>query len=460
MSDYDFDLFVIGAGSGGVRAGRLAAQLGKCVGVAEESLPGGTCVVRGCVPKKFLVYGADFGGAIKDSQKYGWNVENVSFDWPTLRDSIQKEVARLSGIYSTILEKNGAEVFRQRAELVDAHTVRLMKTGETKTAGTILIATGGRPWAPGISGIEHAIVSDDAFTLETLPERVVIIGGGYIACEFAGIYAGLGCKTTQVYRGGRLLNGFDPDVRDEVGRVQEQNGITCKFNTSPIDIKKTTGGYIVTFDDGSKIGTDLVFMATGRKPHTKGLGLENAGVDVDKDGAVIVDAYSRTSQPHIYAVGDVTNRLNLTPVAIREGAAFVETAFKNNPQAYDHSQIASAVFTRPPVGVVGFTEAEARKEFGDKVTVYSTHFRPMKNIIADKPQKVFMKLITEGKKERVVGIHIVGDDSAEMIQPLGICVKAGLTKADFDNTCAVHPTISEEIVTLKPREINKTTVVN
>ncbi|RKQ71541.1 NADPH-glutathione reductase [Litorimonas taeanensis] len=459
MSDYDFDLFVIGAGSGGVRSGRLAAQLGKKVGVAEESLPGGTCVVRGCVPKKFLVYGADFGGAIKDAQKYGWTVGETRFDWPVLRDSIQKEVARLSGIYSTILEKNGAEVFRERAEFVDEHTVRLATSGKTVTAETILIAVGGRPWAPEIPGIEHAIVSDDAFTLETLPERVLVIGGGYIACEFAGIYAGLGCKTTQVYRGGRLLNGFDAEVRDEAGVVQEQNGVSVKFNLSPTEIKKTSGGYIVTFDDGSKIGTDVVFMATGRKPHTKGLGLENAGVDVDEHGAVKVDKYSKTSQDNIYAVGDVTNRVNLTPVAIREGMAFIETVFKDNATAYDHTQIASAVFTRPPIGVVGVTESEARKMHGDDITVYTTHFRPMKNVLAEKPQKVFMKLITQGKQETVIGIHIVGDDSAEMIQPLGICVKAGLTKADFDATCAVHPTISEEIVTLKPREINKTTVV-
>lgn len=451
MSDYDFDLFVIGAGSGGVRAGRLAAQLGKRVGVAEESLPGGTCVVRGCVPKKFLVYGADFGGAIKDAQKYGWTVGETHFDWPVLRDSIQKEVARLSAIYSTVLEKNGAEVFRERAEFVDKNTIRLVDSGELKTAETILIAVGGRPWAPEIPGIEHAIVSDDAFTLDVLPERVLIIGGGYIACEFAGIFVGLGCKTTQVYRGDSLLKGFDPEVRDEVGIGQEQNGIICKYNLSPTEIKKTSGGYIVTFNDGSKIGTDAVFMATGRKPHTKGLGLENAGVEVDGAGAVKVDAYSKTTIDNIYAVGDVTNRVNLTPVAIREGAAFIETAFKNNPSAYDHSQIASAVFTRPPVGVVGLTEGEAREKFGDDVTVYASKFRPMKNIIAEKPQKVFMKLITQGENEVVIGIHIVGDDSAEMIQPLGICVKAGLTKQDFDATCAVHPTISEEIVTLKAR---------
>lgn len=460
MSDYDYDLFVIGAGSGGVRSGRMAAQLGKKVAVAEESLPGGTCVVRGCVPKKFLVYGADFGGAIKDAQRYGWNMDNVSFDWPTLRDAIQNEVSRLSGIYSTILEKNGATLFRERAEIVDAHTVRLLASDKLVTAETILIAVGGRPWTPNISGIEHTITSDEAFTLDVLPERVLIIGGGYIACEFAGIFSGLGCKTTQAYRGGRFLNGFDAEVRDEIGILQKQNDISCKFNATPTDIKKTEGGYIVTFDDGTKVGTDLVFMGTGRKPHTKGLGLENANVETDENGAIIVNEYSQTTKDNIYAVGDVTNRVNLTPVAIREAMAFVETVFKNNPIAYDHSNIASAVFTRPPAGVVGLTEGDARKKFGEDVTVYTTKFRPMKNTLADKPQKVFMKLITQGKEENVIGIHIVGDDSPEMIQALGICVKAGLTKADFDQTCAVHPTIAEEIVTLKPKEPNKTTTIS
>ncbi|WP_371398281.1 glutathione-disulfide reductase [Fretibacter rubidus] len=460
MSKFDFDLFVIGAGSGGVRAGRLAAQLGKKVGVAEESRPGGTCVVRGCVPKKFLVYGADFGGAIKDAQKYGWSLDNVSFDWTFLRDAIQTEVSRLSGIYSTILEKNGATLFNERAEFVDAHTVRLQTSGKEVTAKTILIATGGRPWMPDIEGIEHAIMSDDAFLLDELPARALIIGGGYIASEFAGIYAGLGVKTVQAYRGDRLLNGFDPDVRDETGVLQNLNGIETKFNISPTSIKKTSGGLIVTFDDGSKIGTDMVFMATGRKPHTVGLGLENAGVDVDKNGAVVVDEYSKSTAKNIYAVGDVTNRVNLTPVAIREGAAFIETVFKDNPTAYDHSNIASAVFTRPPIGVVGLTEGDARQKHGDDITVYTTKFRPMKNVLAHKEQRCFMKLITQGKDEVVIGIHIVGDDSPEIIQALGICVKAGLTKAQFDETCAVHPTLAEEIVTLKPREINKTTVVS
>ena len=451
MSKYDFDLFVIGAGSGGVRSARLAAQLGKKVGVAEESKPGGTCVVRGCVPKKYLVYGAEYGAAIKSAQKYGWSLSDASFDWASLRDSIQTEVQRLSGIYGNILEKNGATLFSERAEFVDAHTVRLITSGKEVTAKTILIAVGGRPWMPEIKGMEHAIMSDDAFLLDELPESILIIGGGYIASEFAGIFAGMGVKVVQAYRGDALLKGFDEDVREMAGVHQKLIGVDTRFNLSPTEIKQTKGGYIVSFEDGAKIGTDLVFMATGRKAHTVGLGLENAGVETDKNGAVIVNEYSRSSVKHIYAVGDVTDRVNLTPVAIREGAAFVETVYNDNPTAYDHSDIASAVFTRPPIGVVGLNEGEARKAYGDKMKVYTTSFRPMKNILAEKDQRCLMKLITEGKKERVIGIHIVGEDSPEIIQALGICVKAGLTKADFDRTCAVHPTLAEEIVTLKER---------
>lgn len=459
MSDYDYDLFVIGAGSGGVRSGRLAAQLGKRVGVAEESLPGGTCVVRGCVPKKYLVYGADFGESIAKAKGYGWSMDNVSFDWATLRDNIQTEVNRLSGIYSTILEKNGADLYRDRAEFVDAHTIRLVNSGETKTAETILIAVGGSPWSPNIKGIEHAIVSDDIFHLPEQPKRMLIIGGGYIACEFAGVFAGLGTEVIQAYRGGRLLNGFDAEVRDEVGDLQKRNGIETRFNISPTEIRQTDNGYIVSFNDGSKIGTDCVLMATGRRPKTDSLGVKAAGVDVEPSGAVKVDEFSRTSQPNIYAVGDVTNRVNLTPVAIREGAAFIETVYKDNPTAFDHDNIASAVFTRPPVGTCGISEGEARKRYGDDVTVYTTNFRPMKNILSGSDHRCFMKVITRGKEETVIGVHLVGDDSAEMIQMIGIAIKAKLTKADFDATCAVHPTIAEEIVTLKPRELNKTTVV-
>ncbi len=451
MSKFDFDLFVIGAGSGGVRSARMAAQLGKRVGVAEESRPGGTCVVRGCVPKKYLVYGADYGDAMKKAKGYGWTAEKVTFDWPTLRDHIQTEVSRLSGIYAGILERNGATLFHERAEFVDANTVRLKDSGKEITAETILIAVGGRPWMPGVKGAEHAITSDEAFTLPKLPERVLVAGGGYIACEFAGIFAGLGVKTTQVYRGDSLLNGFDADVRRMVDRVQDINGIDLRFGVSPKEIKKVGGGYKVTFDDGSQIGTDLVMMATGRKPHTVGLGLEKVGVEMDKDGAVIVDKYSKSSVKNIYAVGDVTNRVNLTPVAIREGMAFVETVYKGNPTAYDHSDIASAVFTRPPVGSVGVGEGEARKLYKD-VTVYETDFRPMANILSGSEHRYYMKLITAGKNEKVVGVHLVGDYAGEVIQAVGIAVKAGLTKADFDATCAVHPTMSEELVTLTARK--------
>lgn len=450
MSKYDFDLFVIGAGSGGVRSARLAAQLGKRVAVAEESRPGGTCVVRGCVPKKYLVYGADYGDAMKKAAGYGWTAKDVSFDWATLRDNIQNEVSRLSGIYAGILEKNGATLFKERAEFKDAHTVVLKDSGKEVTAKTILIAVGGRPWSPNIPGIEHAISSDEAFTLPKLPERALIIGGGYIASEFAGIFAGLGVKTVQAYRGDSLLRGFDDDVRAEVGLVQERNGIKLRFGISPKAIKKVGGGFKVSWDDGTESGTDLVMFATGRKAHTKGLGLENAGVKTDGNGAVSVDEFSQSSAKNIYAVGDVTDRVNLTPVAIREGAAFIETVFKDNPTAYDNTQIASAVFTRPPVGTVGETEEEARANHKD-VSVYSTNFRPMANIISGSEHRCLMKLITAGKKEVIIGAHIVGDYAGEIIQAVGIAVKAGLTKKDFDDTCAVHPTLAEELVTLSKR---------
>ena len=457
MAKYDFDLFVIGAGSGGVRAARLAAQAGKKVAIAEESRPGGTCVVRGCVPKKYLVYGADYGEAISKSKGYGWNVEGVTFDWPILRDSIQTEVSRLSGIYEGIMKKNDVAFFSERAEFKDAHTLVLKDSGKEVTAKTILIAVGGRPWSPDLPGIEHTITSDEAFVLETLPERILIIGGGYIASEFAGIFAGLGVKVIQNYRGKALLRGFDEDVRLKVGELQKINGIDMKFGCSPKEIKKTDGGYIVTMDTGTKIGTDLVMMATGRKPHTPGLGLENAGVAMDKNGAVIVDAYSQSSVKHIYAVGDVTNRVNLTPVAIREGAAFVDTLISGTPKAYDHSNIASAVFTRPPVGTVGVGEGEARKA-GRDISVYTTDFRPMANALSGSAHRCFMKLITEGPDETVIGVHIIGDHAGEMIQGVGIAVKAGLTKAQFDETCAVHPTIAEELVTLSQKQPDRDAV--
>jgi len=447
VSKYDYDLFVIGAGSGGVRAGRMAAALGKKVGVAEEHRPGGTCVIRGCVPKKYLVYGAEFGKAIKESAGYGWTVKSTKFDWAALRDEIQIEVSRLSGIYENILEKNGADLFKERAEFVDDHKLRLTTSGREITARRILVATGGTPWAPDIPGMHHAITSDDAFHLPKLPERIMVIGGGYIASEFAGIFAGLGAKTTQVYRGDKLLRGFDEEVRDAVDAGQRRNGVDIKYGQAPISIKKIGNGLKVTFEDGFQAGTDLIMMATGRVPNTRGLGLDAAGVNMDSKGAVMVDEFSCTNQKHIYAVGDVTNRVNLTPVAIREGMAFVETVYKKNPTAYDHSDIASAVFTMPPVGAVGLSEEQAREKHRD-IKVYKTDFRPMKNLLSGSEHRCFMKLITAGKREKVIGVHIVGDYAGEIIQAVGIAVKAGLSKADFDATCAVHPTLAEELVTL------------
>ncbi len=447
VSKYDYDLFVIGAGSGGVRAARLAAALGKKVAVAEEHRPGGTCVIRGCVPKKYLVYAAEFGKALKEASGYGWTVKGAGFNWADLRDQIQAEVSRLSRIYENILEKNGAELFKERAEFTGAHTLRLTSSGREISAKHILIATGGRPWSPNIPGIDHAITSDEAFYLDALPKRVMVIGGGYIACEFAGIFAGLGAKTTQIYRGDKLLRGFDADVRDAVGKGQVLNGIDVKYEQNPVSIKKIGGGLKVTFEDGSQIATDLVMMATGRVPNTAGLGLEKAGVKTQDNGTVIVNEFSKTNKTHIYAVGDVTNRVNLTPVAIREGMAFVETVFKDNKQAYDRTDIASAVFTQPPVGSVGLSEEEARAKHKN-VHIHTTDFRPMKNILSGSEHRCFMKMITIGKKQRVVGLHIVGDYAAEIIQAAAIAVKAGLTKADFDATCAVHPTLAEELVTL------------
>jgi len=447
VSKYDYDLFVIGAGSGGVRAGRLAASLGKKVAVAEEYRPGGTCVIRGCVPKKYLVYGAEYGKALKESNGYGWSASNIKFDWAKLRDEIQTEVSRLSGIYDNILAKNGAELILERAEITGPHSLKLKDSGREVTAAKILIATGGTPFMPKIPGIEHAISSNEAFLLDELPERVMVIGGGYIACEFAGIFAGLGAKTTQVYRGDKVLRGFDEEVKEAVHKGQILNGIDVRYGQNPVSIKKIGNGLKVTFDDGGQIGTDLIMMATGRTPNTQGLGLETAGVKTNDRGAVVVDEFSQSSQKHIYAVGDVTDRVNLTPVAIREGAAFVETVYKNNPVAYDHSDIASAVFTMPPAGVVGLTEDQAREKHKD-IKVYKTDFRPMKNILSGSEHRCFMKLITAGKKEKVVGVHIVGDYAGEIIQSVGIAVKAGLTKAQFDATCAVHPTLAEELVTL------------
>jgi glutathione reductase (NADPH) len=453
MTQYDYDLFVIGAGSGGVRAARMARQHGADkVAIAEEYRYGGTCVIRGCVPKKFLVYASEFAKSFKLAESFGWSVGETSFSWEKLIAAKDTEIARLEAIYQRILGNSGVEMIADRAVFEDAHTIRLINSGKTITAETILIATGGSPFIPdGVIGHELAITSNEAFDLETLPQRVVVTGGGYIACEFAQIFAGMGSQVCQIYRGDTILRGFDDDVRNHVQEEMQRSGVRICLHSVITRIEAMDdGSKRVHLSDGQIIDADIVMYATGRTAHTTGLGLETAGVEIDKNGAVVVDAYSKTTTDNIYAVGDVTDRVNLTPVAIREGAAFAATVYGNTPTAYDHSDIASAVFTQPPVGSVGLTEAQARETLA-KIDIYKTDFRPMKLSLSDEKSRMLMKLVVDGETERVVGVHIVGPDAPEMIQLAGIAVKAGLTKTQYDDACAVHPTSAEELVTLKDK---------
>lgn len=453
MPPYDYDLFVIGAGSGGVRAARLASLEGKRVAVAEEYRVGGTCVIRGCVPKKFMVYASDFAHEFKIAEGYGWTVGEPTFDWHSFIESKDVEIARLSGIYAANLAKAGADLIHGRAVLKDAHTVEVTKEGQetrTITADQILIATGGRPWAPPIPGRELGITSDEAFHLPELPKRILIAGGGYIAVEFAGIFAGLGVETTLIYRGPNILRGFDDDVRAHLADQIQKRGIKVILGCEHEAIEKTETGLANRLKNGMTIETDVVMFATGRTPYLAELGLETAGVELTESGAIKVDEYSRTTAPNIWAVGDVTDRVNLTPVAIREAVAFVETAFKNNPSKMDYADIPTAVFSQPPVGVVGLTEHDARQKYG-KVDVYMTRFRSMRYAFAGGEERMLMKLIVRQDNDVVVGVHIVGPDGPEMIQLAGIAVRAGLTKAQWDATCAVHPTAAEELVTLREK---------
>ncbi|OLF72241.1 glutathione reductase [Maricaulis sp. W15] len=452
MTQYDYDLFVIGAGSGGVRAARMAKQHGAArVAVAEEYRVGGTCVIRGCVPKKLLVYASEFAKTFKLAESYGWSVGETSFSWEKLINAKDAEIDRLSGIYSRNLNNSGVEVIEERAVFEDAHTLRLVKSGRTVTADKILIAVGGTPVVPEIEGAELGISSNEAFHLETLPKHVVIAGGGYIACEFAQIFAGMGSEVCQVYRGDTVLRGFDDDVRSHVHEELVRSGVRVITHTVFEKIEALPDGRKrVHLDNGNHVDTDVVMYAIGRNPHVDGLGVDKAGVALDPKGAIKVDAYSKTSAANIYAVGDVTNRVNLTPVAIREGAAFAATVFGDKPTAYDHEDIASAVFTQPPVGSVGLSEADARKKFA-QVDVYKTSFRPMKLSLTPDASRMLMKLVVDGETERVLGVHIVGPDAPEMIQLAGIAVKAGLTKDQYDAACAVHPTSAEELVTMKEK---------
>ncbi len=455
-TSYDYDLFVIGGGSGGVRAARLAALSGAKVAVAEEYRMGGTCVIRGCVPKKFMVYASGYGKHIKHAKGYGWSVGDVSYDHAVFTSAMHAEVDRLSGIYHRNLANSGVEIFEERAEFVDANTLRLKTSGKTVTAAKILIAVGGRPWMPSpeeLPGVEHAITSNEIFDLETLPKQLVIAGGGYIAVEFAHVFAGLGVETCLVYRGDTVLRGFDEDVRMAVHEGLKEAGVRVITQTVFEKIEEVEGAdlpYCVHLKNGHSINADVIMMAVGRRPNTESLGLESAGVAVSDVGAIIVDEWSKTNVPSIWAVGDVTDRVALTPVAIREGHAFAETEFYDKPWHFDHTDIPTAVFTQPEVGTVGMTEADARKKYGN-VDIYKTQFRPMKNMLNGDISRVLMKLVVKPDDEKVLGVHIVGEDSAEMIQAVGIAVKMGVTKPDFDRTCALHPSVAEELVTMRQK---------
>ena len=456
MSEHDVDLFVIGAGSGGVRAARVAASHGARVMIAEEFRVGGTCVIRGCVPKKLFVYASRFGDDFEDAAGYGWTVDRPVFSWPTLIANKDREIARLEAAYTATLNRYKVELRKSRAVFEDAHTVRLEADGTRVRAETILIATGAWPhYGPKIPGLEHVISSNEALHLPELPKRIVIQGGGYIAVEFACIFAGLGSEVTLVYRGENILRGFDDDVREHLRNEMRKRGITVTCSHTVTEVAKAGGEFVVTLSDGASVTVDKAMFAIGRRPNTMNLGLEKLGVKIHEHGGIDVDDYSQTSVPHIYAVGDVTNRVNLTPVAIREGHAFADTVFGNKPTRVDHSLVPTAVFSEPEIGVIGLTEVQARAELA-RVDIYKTSFRPMKATLSGRDTRVFMKLVVDGLSEKVVGCHIIGPDAGEIIQVLGIAVKMGATKADFDATMAVHPTAAEELVTMREKAASYT----
>jgi len=449
----DVDLFVIGAGSGGVRAARIAAGYGASVMIAEEFRVGGTCVIRGCVPKKLLVYASRFADEFEDAAGYGWTVPNPVFDWPTLIANKDREIARLELAYTTTLERAKVATVKRRAVIVDPHTVRLAD-GETVRAKHILIATGATPsLGKEIEGHSYVISSNDAFHLEELPKRILIQGGGYIAVEFASIFNGLGAEVTLVYRGDNILRGFDDDLRAHLRAEMERRGIRIITKRIVEAIEKVDHGLCVELSGHDEVVVDRVMFATGRRPNVQGLGLETAGVGLGRTGGIEVDAYSRTSVPNIYAIGDVTDRINLTPVAIRDGHAFADTVFGNRPTKVDHKNVPTAVFSEPECGAIGLTEAEACRELS-KVDIYKTSFRPMKATLAGRDTRTFMKLVVDGTSDRVVGCHIVGPDAGEMIQLVGIAVKMQATKADFDAVMAVHPTAAEELVTMREKAVS------
>ncbi|GLH76158.1 glutathione-disulfide reductase [Bradyrhizobium sp. SSBR45G] len=449
MAEFDVDLFVIGGGSGGVRAARIAAGYGARVMVAEEYRMGGTCVIRGCVPKKLFVIGSHVRQEIADAAGFGWTIPEATFDWPTLIRNKDKEIARLEAAYTANVEKSGARIVKTRAVIEDAHAVRL-GTGERVTAKHILIATGGAPnHGTPIPGIEHVISSNEAFHLEELPRRIVIQGGGYIALEFACIFANFGSDVTVLYRGDNILRGFDEDVRKHVRAEMEKEGITILTGCTVTSIDKHGKDFTTHLSNGSSIASDKVMFAIGRHPAVANLGLEKAGVAINpRNGGIAVDAFSQSSVPSIYAIGDVTHRFNLTPVAIREGHAFADTVFGGKTVRVDHADIPTAVFCQPEVGTVGLTETQAR-ELYNHVDIYKTSFRPIKATMSGRDTRVLMKLVVDGTTDRVLGCHIVGDMAAEITQAVAIAIKMKATKADFDATVALHPSAAEELVTMR-----------
>jgi glutathione reductase (NADPH) len=443
---YDFDLFTIGGGSGGVRASRMAGQYGAKVALAEERYLGGTCVNVGCIPKKLFVYASEFSEAFADCAGFGWTLGERKFNWSTLVANKDREIARLNGIYEKLLVDNGVRILRARATIADAHTV--VVGSERYTARYILIATGGWPTTPAIPGAELAITSNEAFFLPQFPERAIVVGGGYIGLEFAGIFHGLGSKVSVVHRGDLFLRGFDQDLRRTLAVEMSKRGVELRFNSKVERIEKVSRGIRATLNDGNALEADLIMFATGRTPNTHDLGLERAGVKLNSEGAVAVDPYSCSSVPNIYAVGDCTDRMQLTPVAIAEGQAVAETLFHGNPKTPEYENVPTAVFSQPPIGTVGLTEAQARERYR-AIDVYKASFRPLKHTLSGRDEHSFMKLVVDRETDRVLGCHMVGTDAGEIIQGLAIALKCRATKAQFDATIGIHPTAAEEFVTMR-----------
>ena len=448
MAEYDYDLFVIGAGSGGVRAARLAAELGARVGIAEEYRIGGTCVIRGCVPKKLLVYGSRFGSDFADARGFGWSCEGSRFDWPTLIHNVKREIDRLNGVYTRTLENAGVDRFLTRAALEGPHEIKLADRDRLLSAKTILVATGSHPMIPDLPGKEHLISSNQCFELEQLPGSIVIVGAGYIGMEFASIFSGLGAAVTVLYRGDQILRDFDMDLRDGLAEAMRNRGVDLRMETDVASVEKEGGAYRVQLKRGDSVAAGLVLAATGRVPSTMGMGLRDAGVELGWDGRVVVDEFSKTSVDTIYAVGDVTHRVNLTPVAIHEATAFAETLFNNRPTPVDHSFIPTAVFSQPEIGTVGLSEEKAREMYRS-VDIYKAHFRPLRSMVSGRDERMLMKLVVDMESDKVLGCHILGGDAAEIVQMVAVALKLGVTKAQLDATMALHPSAAEELVTLR-----------